>query len=137
MKQLLTFFTLAFLISWIIWLPSYGHIFGLNNLPALPSQHPIGALGPLIASLLTTCIFLKKDGIKKLISKCFKTKPLVYLAIALLSPLVFMWLLRSLFGYRSKWYLSTSSIGYIQFICFMPSQFYLWLYCHKSKSYKK
>lgn len=90
MKQLLTFFALAFLISWIIWLPSYGHIFGLNNLPALRSQHAIGALGTLIASFHTTCIFLKKDGIKNLISKCFKTKPLVYLAIALLSPLVFM-----------------------------------------------
>lgn len=86
MKYLLTFFALAFLISWIIWLPLYGHIFGLGNLPALPFQHAIGALGPLIASFLTTWIFLKKDGVKNLIAKCFQLKPLIYLAIALLSP---------------------------------------------------
>ena len=88
MKHLLTFFALAFLISWIIWLPLYAHIFRINNLPALPFQHAIGALGPLIASFLTTWIFLKKEGIKNLISKCFKIKPLLYLAIALLSPFV-------------------------------------------------
>ena len=88
MKHLLTFFALAFLISWIIWLPLYGHIFGLGNLPALPFQHAIGALGPLIASFLTTWIFLKKEGLKNLIAKCFQIKPLIYLAIALFSPFI-------------------------------------------------
>ena len=53
MKQLLTFFALAFLISWIICLPLYGHIFGLSNLPALPFQHAIGVPGSFIVSFLT------------------------------------------------------------------------------------
>ena len=75
MKELLVFFWLTYLISWIIWLPLYGHIFGLNNLPIVPYQHTIGALSPLIASLLTTWIFLKKDGLKKLLAKCFQIKP--------------------------------------------------------------
>ena len=88
MKQLLTFFTLAYLISWLIWLPLYGHILGLNNLPALPFQHAIGGLGPLIASFLTTFIFFKKQGLKKLLVKCFKIKSLLYLAIALFSPFI-------------------------------------------------
>jgi uncharacterized protein len=88
MKQLLTYFGLAYLISWIIWLPLFGHIFGLNNLPALSFQHAIGALGPLIASLITTFIFLKKDGVKKLLAKCFQIKPLIYLAVALFSPFI-------------------------------------------------
>ncbi|WP_462254748.1 CPBP family glutamic-type intramembrane protease [Ferruginibacter sp.] len=88
MKQLVTYFGLTYLISWIIWLPLYGHIFGLSNLPALPFQHAVGALGPLIASFITTWIFLKKEGIKNLIAKCFKIKPLLYLAIALLSPFI-------------------------------------------------
>ncbi|CAN5442116.1 type II CAAX endopeptidase family protein [soil metagenome] len=88
MKQLVTYFGLAYLFSWIIWLPLYGHVFGLSNLPAFSFQHALGALGPLIASLLTTWIFLKKEGLKNLIRKCFQIKPLIYLAIALFSPFV-------------------------------------------------
>jgi len=86
MKQILTFFGLAYLISWIIWLPLYGHIFGLNNLPILPYNHGTGALGPLIASLLTTWIYQRKEGINVLINKCVQLRPFLYFSIALLSP---------------------------------------------------
>ncbi len=86
MKQLFIYFGLAYLISWIIWLPLYGHIFGLINLPTLPLHHALGGLGPLIASFLTTFIFLKTEGLKILCKKCFQIKPLVYLMIALFSP---------------------------------------------------
>ena len=86
MKQLLTFFGLAYLISWTTWLPLYGHIFGLTNLPVIPYEHAIGSLGPLIAAFLTTLIFLKKDGVKMLLSKCFQIKPLIYLVVALFTP---------------------------------------------------
>ena len=88
MKQLLIFFGLAYLISWTIWLPLYGHIFGLTNLPTIPFNHAIGGFGPLIASFFTTFFFLKTDGVKKLLAKCFQIKPLTYLAIALFSPFV-------------------------------------------------
>ena len=88
MKQLLTYFGLAYLISWTIWLPLYGGIFGLTNLPALPFQHALGGLGPLMASFLTTWIFLKKEGLKQLLAKCFQLKPLIYLAVALFSPFI-------------------------------------------------
>ena len=88
MKQLLTYFALAYLISWVIWLPLYGHVFGLNNLPALPLQHALGGLGPLVASFLTTWIFLKKEGLKNLIAKCLQLKPLIYLAVALFSSFI-------------------------------------------------
>ncbi|MEO6253844.1 MAG: type II CAAX endopeptidase family protein [Ferruginibacter sp.] len=86
MKQLLTYFGLSYLISWTIWLPLYGHIFALTNLPTLPFHHALGGLGPLIASFLTTWIFLKTEGLKTLLKKCFQVKPLIYLTIALCSP---------------------------------------------------
>src|SRR5215207_1205411 len=99
MKQLITYFGLAYLISWIIWLPLYGGIFGLTNLLALPFQHALGGFGPLISSFLTTWIFLKKEGLKNLLPKCVQIKPLMYLAVALLSPfiLAFIALLMSYF----------------------------------------
>ena len=86
MKQLLTYFSLSYLISWAIWLPLYGHHFGLSHLSSIPFQHALGGLGPLLASFLTTFIFLKKEGVKILCKKCFQPKPVIYLLIALLSP---------------------------------------------------
>jgi uncharacterized protein len=88
MKQLLTYFGLAYLISWIIWLPLYGHVFGLFDLPRLPLQHVLGSLGPLIASVLTTWIFLKKEGLRSLLKKCFQFTPFPYLGVALFGPFV-------------------------------------------------
>jgi len=91
-KQLVTYFGLAYLISWIIWLPLYGHIFGLDNLPILPYHHGIGGLGPLIASCLTTYIYQKDKGVKELLNKCIQSRPLRYLIIALLSPFLLAFL---------------------------------------------
>ncbi|MEP6674085.1 MAG: type II CAAX endopeptidase family protein [Ferruginibacter sp.] len=67
-------------------MPLYGHIFGFTHLPAIPFQHGLGGLGPLVASFLTTWIFLKNKGLKALLKKCFQIKPLIYLVIALFSP---------------------------------------------------
>ena len=46
MKQLLTYFGLAYLISWTIWLPLYGGVFGLTNLPVCPFIMPWVGLAP-------------------------------------------------------------------------------------------
>jgi membrane protease YdiL (CAAX protease family) len=86
LKQLATYFALAYLVSWAIWLPLYGHAIGLTDLPTWPFHHAIGGLGPLIASFLTTWIYDKQEGVKQLFKKCLQVKPLTYLAIALLSP---------------------------------------------------
>lgn len=92
MKQLITYFGLAYFISWTIWLPLYGPVFGLTNLPTLPYHHALGGLGPLIASFLTTWIYQRKEGVTLLIKKCLQVKPLVYLTIALLSPFLLAFL---------------------------------------------
>lgn len=86
MKQLVTYFGFSYLISWLIWLPLYGHAFGLGGLPTLPLHHGIGGLGPLVAAFLTTWIFNKNEGIKQLLKRCIQIKPLIYLALAFLSP---------------------------------------------------
>lgn len=98
MKQLTTYFALAYGISWLIWLPLYGHIFGLEGLPILPFHHGIGGLGPLIASFLATWIYSGAEGVKGLLQKCSQATPLAYLLIALLSPFVLA-LFAGLMGY--------------------------------------
>lgn len=85
---MVTLFGLAYLISWTVWLPLYGHIFDLQGLPVLPFHHGIGALGPLLAAVVTTSIYGKKGAVKELAKNCFKARPLIYPAIALLSPFV-------------------------------------------------
>jgi membrane protease YdiL (CAAX protease family) len=86
MRQLITYFGLAYLISWTIWFPLYGHALGLTHLPTLPYHHALGGLGPLIAAFLTTWIYQKQQGVKLLIKKCFQVRPIIYLLIALFSP---------------------------------------------------
>jgi uncharacterized protein len=86
MKQLTTFFILAYLISWIIWLPLYGPAWGLHGLPVLPFHHGLGGLGPLIAAFLTTWVYHPAADVRRLLLQCLQVKPLLYLAIALFSP---------------------------------------------------
>lgn len=88
MKPLITFFALAYGISWLIWLPLYGHIFGLTNLPVLPYHHAIGGFGPLSAAFITTWIYGKRAGLNQLWQQMFKVQPFIYVLIALLSPFV-------------------------------------------------
>lgn len=86
MKPLITYFALAYIISWLIWFPLYGHAFGIDNLPVLPFHHGIGGLGPLLASVITTWLYHKKAGLKQLLKQMIKAKPLIYVVIALCSP---------------------------------------------------
>lgn len=92
MKQLIVYFSLAYLISWTIWLPLYSHIFGWNNLPVIPFHHAVGGLGPLLSSFITTWSFQKKEGLSKLWKTMWQTKPFLYLFIAFFSPFVLAFL---------------------------------------------
>lgn len=86
MKQLTLYFSLAYFISWLIWLPLYGHIFGISNLPVLPFNHALGGLGPMIAAFIVTYIFEKKQGLLRLVRRLILPRPLSYVLIALFSP---------------------------------------------------
>lgn len=89
-KQLIAYFSLAYSISWLVWLPLYGNALGLGGMPSIPYNHALGGLGPLLAAFITTYVFQKKEGVKQLIIKSIQVKPLVYFAVALLSPFVLL-----------------------------------------------
>jgi membrane protease YdiL (CAAX protease family) len=111
MKQLITYFTIAYVISWVIWLPLYGSAFGLTSFSTLPYHHGIGAFGPLIAAFATTWLFNKKDGVKKLIESCIQVRPLIYLATALLAPF-----LLAILAIVINYFVNKSPINFVELI---------------------
>ncbi|MDQ3844845.1 MAG: hypothetical protein M3342_12640 [Bacteroidota bacterium] len=60
-SNLFNFFSLAYFISRMIWLPLYLTHSGIARLPVWPFHHALGALGPLIAAFVMT---FSERGIK-------------------------------------------------------------------------
>ena len=89
---LITFFSLAYLISWGIWLPLYGPALGIEGMPTLPYHHAIGGFGPMIAAFVTAWIVEGRMGVMDLLRRCGQWRPIVYLLIALLSPFLLAFL---------------------------------------------
>lgn len=130
MKQLLIYFGVAYLISWIIWLPLYGHVLGLPHLPTLPFQHGLGGLGPLIAAFLLTWIYKKEKGVMQLLRKCVQAKPFSYLLIALLSPFMLAGIATILGYFISKTPISLSGLLTVkEFPAFNLLTFFIYNVC--------
>jgi len=86
-RQLAIFFLVSFTISWSVWLPLYGHRLGLQTTVPLPYQHALGALGPMIAAMITSVIYGGRIEVTRLLLQMIKPGR-IYTLIALLSPFV-------------------------------------------------
>jgi uncharacterized protein len=70
MKRLLLYFILAYLISWIIWLPLILPRFGIDTLPVIPKYHHyLGSFGPMIAALMVKYFSDGWRGVKDLLKR--------------------------------------------------------------------
>jgi hypothetical protein len=65
--QLLTYFILAYAITWAIWSPSVISAQGLANIQMPSWWHFIGAFGPLLSAFIVTGIAGGGKGLKELI----------------------------------------------------------------------
>lgn len=75
MKKLVLYFVLAYLISWIIWLPLILPKFGIDILPVLPKYHHyLGSFGPMIAAFIVKYISEGRQGIKDLLKRLAQWK---------------------------------------------------------------
>lgn len=92
MKKLVTFFVLAYIISWVTWMPLWLPAFGIANLPTIPFNHAIGGFGPMIAAFIATYAERKTEGLQSMLEAMFSPKAILYIAIALLSPFLILWL---------------------------------------------
>lgn len=84
-RQLAVFFLLSFAISWGIWLPLYSRHLGVHTISPFPYQHAFGALGPMIAALLTSAMYGGRKELTGMLLQMIKPGAF-YPLIALLSP---------------------------------------------------
>lgn len=89
------YFVLAYLISWLVWLPMI--LLYLQNRPApIPLTYlfpaAIGVYGPTLAAILTTALVEGQPGLRALLAKyrLWKTAPGWYAYIFLLYPAIFL-----------------------------------------------
>jgi uncharacterized protein len=64
--SLLLFFPLAYLISWLLWLPQLAAAQGFVDSPASPYWHLVGGIGPLVAALIVTALVAGREGLREL-----------------------------------------------------------------------
>jgi uncharacterized protein len=90
MKKLILYFALAYLISWIIWLPLILPKFGIYTLPVLPKYHHyLGSFGPMIAACIVKYISEGWQGIRDLFKKLVQWKVnWIWYFVALISPVL-------------------------------------------------
>lgn len=81
-KNLITYFVLAYGISWLIWLPLYAPGLGL---PVLPYHHALGGLGPMLAALILS---KRNHEAAIFVARFVQWKPMVYSIVAFISPFV-------------------------------------------------
>lgn len=86
MRKTGIFFVLAFSISWLIWLPLYGHIFGIDIEP-IPYNHALGGFGPMLAAIITTIIY-QKEKLAGLLKSMLRAGSITMLLVAILAPFV-------------------------------------------------
>jgi membrane protease YdiL (CAAX protease family) len=85
--SILYFTALAYLISWIIWLPLYGSHLGIHGLTVVPYHHALGALGPFLVAFIMTYVLNGISGVRELGNRLIQWKlPIKWHLIAWLSP---------------------------------------------------
>ena len=80
---LLSFFVLAYAISWLIWAPLWLPALGFDGLPVLPFHHALGSIGPLAAAFIMS----GRAGSAELLRRMFLFRGRVsWVLVALLLP---------------------------------------------------
>ncbi len=89
-KKIVTFVALAYGISWMIWMPQLLNYNFQLGWKISKWNHLFGGLGPVLAALITTFIFERKDGLKTYLrERFFKVPNWKWLVIGFGLPVLF------------------------------------------------
>lgn len=96
------YFTLAYLISWVLWAPLWLPALGIHGLPVLPYHHALGAVGPIASAFIMSWHERRRAGIADLGRRLILWRgQFLWIGIALAGPFVISLLsfaLAALFG---------------------------------------
>jgi membrane protease YdiL (CAAX protease family) len=89
---LITYFALAYLITWAIKAPLVAHAQGFISWTPSPYLHYIGGFGPMLAAMIMTLLISGQAGLKELAGRMFQWRiGLKWLAIVILGmPVLFV-----------------------------------------------
>ncbi len=91
LRNLAAFFFLAYIISWLIWLPLYVPYFGITLINPLPYNHALGGLGPVIAAFIVYAFESGKAGISSLVKSMISVKVKIWtLLCAIAGPFILL-----------------------------------------------
>lgn len=88
---LLTFFFLAYSISWLLWAPLWLPSFGVRDLPVLPFHHALGALGPIAAAFIVSAAETGRAGVLGLARRMVRWQT-SWVMVALVAPFLLLFL---------------------------------------------
>lgn len=89
MRALGCYFLLSYLFSWLIWWPLYAPALGLPSWPALPFNHALGGLGPMLAAFATASLF-HRSFVPELLRRMVRPGKPGLLLTAALGPFVLL-----------------------------------------------
>ncbi len=90
-NQLITYFVLAFTISWVLILPLVLSSLGILPLFIPDTCHVFGALGPIIAALIVTSIAGGRPGLLEFLKRMVKWRVgITWVLISVFSPFVLL-----------------------------------------------
>ncbi|MBB1282958.1 CPBP family intramembrane metalloprotease [Flavisolibacter sp. BT320] len=90
MKRFLRFYALACLLSWLIWIPLFLPALGINITLQIPYNHALGGLGPLLAAFIIVFWENGRCGVKSLLKRMTRVRPLKWLALSFFSPFILL-----------------------------------------------
>ena len=83
----MSFFLLAYALSWFLWAPLWLPVLGVDGLPVLPHHHALGALGPIAAAMILSVRAGDGRGALELVRRMFAWRGrLAWVAVGLLGP---------------------------------------------------
>ena len=128
--RIITFIIISYAISWLIWLPNvlaYNFNIGHHS----DWLHLFGGLGPLFGAIITTLIFDKWIGVKKIFQEKYKLPSMRWLLVGFGMPILFFlivylwlglsagnWIILSYVGLNAKILTSSSFIVWLVWLLF-------------------
>ncbi len=129
--SIITYFILAYAISWAIEIPLAASAQGLLRVPVPLALHYLASFGPMISALVLTAVIAGKQGIRELFAGLLKWQVgLGWIFISTLAPIA-LFVIAAIVGYKTNGILPDlyllGEVDYLPYLGILGA-FLLWLF---------